>query len=52
MQLQSYAEALETINQIINNKGIAEVKIENGEKLVVVEVGRSVRYSEAIKKDA
>ena len=51
MQLEGYTKALEIINSIINNRGIAEVKME-GDKLVVVEVGRSVRYSEAIKKDA
>lgn len=51
MQIEGYAKAIETINSIINNKGIAEVKIENGNRLVVVELGRSVRYSEDIKKD-
>lgn len=49
MQIEGYAKVIETINSIINNKGIAEVKIENGKKIVVVELGRSVRYSEEIK---
>lgn len=49
MQIEEYPNTLETINSIINNKGIAEVKIESGKRLVVVEVGRSVRNTENIK---
>jgi len=49
MQIEEYQQTLETINAILNNKGIAEVKVENGNKLVVVEVGRAVRSAENIK---
>ena len=50
MQIEEYKDALSTINSIINNKGIAEIKIENGKKIVVVEVNRAVRASENIKE--
>lgn len=49
MRIEEYEQTIETINVILNNKGIAEVKIENGKKLVVVEVGRTVRSAEDIK---
>lgn len=49
MRIEEYEQTIETINAILNNKGIAEVKIENGKKLVVVEVGRTVRSAEDIK---
>lgn len=49
MRIEEYEQTIETINAILNNKGIAEVKIENGKKLVVVEVGRTVRSAEEIK---
>ena len=51
MQIEEYKDALSTINSIINNKGIAEIKIENGKKIVVVEVNRAVRTSENIKEN-
>jgi len=49
MQIEEYGKVIETINAIINNKGIAEIKIEHEKRLVVVEVGRSIRCSEPIK---
>lgn len=49
MRIEEYEQTIETLNAILNNKGIAEVKIENGKKLVVVEVGRTVRSAEEIK---
>lgn len=49
MRIEEYERTIETINAILNNKGIAEVKIENGKKLVVVDVGRTVRSAEDIK---
>lgn len=50
MQIEEYEKVIETINAIVSNKGIAEVKIEHDKKLVVVEVGRSIRCSEDIKE--
>ena len=49
MKLEEYEKSLKVINAILNNGGIAEIKIENGKKLVVVEVGRTVRSAEDIK---
>lgn len=50
MQVEDYKKVIEKINSIINNNGIAEVKIENNNKIVVVEVGRTIRCSENIKE--
>lgn len=36
------AEAVKAINAILNNRGIAEVKIERGE-VVVVEISRTLK---------
>ncbi len=49
MRIEEYERSLKVINGILNNGGIAEIKIENAKKLVVVEVGRTVRISEEIK---
>ena len=49
MNIAEYEKTLETINAIVTSGGIAEVKIEKT-KLVVVEVGRSVRSAENIKE--
>ncbi len=46
MDVREHPKTIETINQILNNKGIAEVKAEKGDKLVVVEVRRTVKNSE------
>ena len=46
MDIKDYPKTIETINSIINNKGIAEVKVERDKDLVVVEVGRIVKNSE------
>ena len=46
MDIREHPETIKTINNIINNKGIAEVKIEKNDTLVVVEVGRTIRHSE------
>ena len=51
MDIKDYPQTLKVINNIINNKGIAEVKIEKERKIVVVEVGRAVKHSEE-RKDA
>lgn len=50
MNLAEYEKTMETINAIITSGGIAEVKIEKT-RLVVVEVGRSVRSAEDIKEN-
>ena len=49
MQIEEYEKTIKTINAIISCGGIAEVKVENGNKIVVVEVNRSVRSSEKEK---
>lgn len=49
MQIEEYKQTIHTINAILNNKGIAEVKVENGKNIVVVEVCRTVRSSETVK---
>lgn len=50
MKIEDYPHTLKVINAILNNEGIAEVKIEKG-KLTVVELGRSVRSQEEIKDE-
>ena len=51
MNIQDYPKAIQTINSIVNNKGIAEIKVEKGKNLVVVEVGRTIRISEQVKEE-
>lgn len=46
MDVRDYPKTIEAINQILEDKGIAEVKAEKGDKLVVVEVRRTVKNSE------
>lgn len=46
MRIEEHPKTIETINSILENKGIAEVKVEKNDTLVVVEVGRTVRNSE------
>lgn len=46
MDIREHPKAVDTINRILDNKGIAEVKIEKNGNLVVVEVGRTVKHSE------
>ena len=46
MEIREHPKTIETINNILNNKGIAEVKVEKNNTLVVVEVGRTIRHSE------
>ena len=46
IDIRQYPELLHTINAIINNKGVAEVKGEDwkdGKKILVVEQNRTVR---------
>lgn len=46
IDIRQYPELLHTINAIINNKGVAEVKCEewkDGKKILVVEQNRTVR---------
>jgi len=51
MKIEDYPQTLKVINNIVNNNGIAEVKIEREKRIVVVEVGRSVRNSEDVKEN-
>lgn len=46
MDIREHPKTIETINKILDSKGIAEVKAEKGDKLVVVEVHRTVRNTE------
>lgn len=46
MDVREYPKTIEAINKILDDKGIAEVKAEKGDKLVVVEVRRTVRNTE------
>lgn len=46
MEIREHPKTIEAINKILENKGIAEVKAEKGDKLVVVEVRRTVKNSE------
>ena len=46
MDINEHPKAVDTINKILENKGIAEIKVERNDVLVVVEVGRTVKYTE------
>jgi len=46
MDIRDYPKIVDTINSILRNKGIAEVKVEKNDTLVVVEVGRTVKHTE------
>ena len=46
MDVREHPKTIEAINKILDDKGIAEVKAEKGDKLVVVEVRRTVRNTE------
>lgn len=46
MDVREHPKTIESINQILNNKGIAEVKVEKEDTLVVVDVRRTVKNSE------
>ncbi|MCQ2544303.1 MAG: hypothetical protein MJ126_09085 [Lachnospiraceae bacterium] len=47
IDLRQYPESIETINSIISKNSIAEIKTEHGgEKIVVVEIDRTLKHSE------
>ena len=46
MDVREHPKTIEAINRILDNKGIAEVKQEKDDTLVVVEVRRTVKNSE------
>lgn len=46
MDVREHPKTIEAINKILSDKGIAEVKAEKNDKLVVVEVRRTVRNTE------
>ena len=43
MKIEDYPDVLEIINAILNNKGVAEIKIERGDRLTVVEIKRTLK---------
>ena len=51
IDIRQYPDILHTINAILGNKGVAEVKIEewkDGKKILVVEQNRSVKAIERV----
>lgn len=51
MKIENYRKSIDTIDAILQNNGIAEIKVEgkaDNRKLVVVEVGRTLRSAEPI----
>ena len=51
IDIRQYPDLLHTINAILGNKGVAEVKIEewkDGKKILVVEQNRSVKAIERV----
>ena len=46
MDVREHPKTIEAINRILDNKGIAEVKKEKDDTLVVVEVHRTVKEKE------
>ena len=46
MDVREHPKTIKAINDILNDKGIAEVKRESGDKLVVVDVRRTVKNAE------
>lgn len=50
MDIRDYPEVVDTINAIITNKGVAEVKVERKKEIVVVETTRQVKTMTPVKK--
>lgn len=51
IDIRQHPELLRVVNAILNNKGVAEIKVEewkDGERLLVVEQKRSVRRAEHV----
>lgn len=46
MDVREHPKTIESINTILENRGIAEVKVEKDDTLVVVEVRRTVKNLE------
>lgn len=46
MDVREHPKTIESINTILESRGIAEVKVEKDDTLVVVEVRRTVKNSE------
>ena len=49
MDIRDYPEVVETINAIITNKGVAEIKVERKKDIVVVETTRQVKKMTPVK---
>lgn len=48
IDLRNHPDSIDTINEIISNNSIAEIKTEkNGDKIVVVEINRTLKHSES-----
>ena len=43
MDIREYPEVVDAINAIITNKGVAEIKLEKKDTIVVVETSRQVK---------
>jgi hypothetical protein len=53
IDIRQYPDLLHTINAIINNRGVAEVKVEewkDGDRILVVEQNRSVRVVDKVRR--
>lgn len=53
IDIRQYQDLLHTINAIINNRGVAEVKVEewkDGDRILVVEQNRSVRVVDKVRR--
>lgn len=49
IDLEKQPDTIESINTILNNNAIAEVKTEKGgDRIVVVEINRNLRHSEQV----
>ena len=50
IDIRDYADVIESVNAVVNNCGIAEIKLEGGDKkqrVVVVEIKRTLKASAA-----
>lgn len=52
IDVRQHPEILRVVNAILNNKGVAEIKVEewkDGERILVVEQKRSVRLADHVR---
>ena len=43
MKIEDYPDIIELIDAILSNKGVAEIKVERGDRLTVVEIKRTLK---------